>query len=37
MNDALSGTIPQSRDLELKKEALRLGRELLGGTKYEET
>ncbi len=28
--------IPESRDLEAKREALRLGRELLRGTKYEE-
>ena len=27
---------PHSRDLELREEALRLGRELLRGTKYEE-
>jgi hypothetical protein len=34
--DALQRAIPQSRDLELRDEALRLGRELLSGTKYEE-
>jgi hypothetical protein len=34
--DALSRAIPTSHDLELKKEALRLGRELLRGTKYDE-
>jgi hypothetical protein len=34
--DALQRAIPQSRDLELKNEALGLGRELLRGTKYEE-
>jgi hypothetical protein len=27
---------PHSRDLELRDEALRLGHELLRGTKYEE-
>jgi hypothetical protein len=34
--DALQRAIPHSHDLELRDEALRLGRELLGGTKYEE-
>jgi hypothetical protein len=34
--NALDLAIPQSYDLEAKKEALRLGRELLRGTKYEE-
>jgi hypothetical protein len=34
--DALQRAVPHSRDLELREEALRLGRELLGGTKYEE-
>ena len=33
--DALQRAVPHSRDLELKDEALRLGRELLRGTKYE--
>jgi hypothetical protein len=28
--------VPYSRDLELREEALRLGRELLRGTKYEQ-
>jgi hypothetical protein len=32
----LQRAIPQSRDLELKEDALRLGSELLRGTKYEE-
>jgi hypothetical protein len=34
--DALSRTVPHSRDLELREEALRRGRELLRGTTYEE-
>jgi hypothetical protein len=34
--EALQRTIPQSRDLELKEEALRMGRDLLRGTTYEE-
>jgi hypothetical protein len=34
--DALQRALPHSRDLELRKEALRLGRELLRGTKYEQ-
>ena len=34
--DALQRAVPHSRDLELKEEALRLGRELLRGTRYEE-
>jgi hypothetical protein len=34
--DALSRAVPTSRDLELKNEALRLGRKLLRGTKYQE-
>jgi hypothetical protein len=34
--DALRRAIPQSRDIELREEALRLGRELLRGTKNEE-
>ena len=34
--DALQRAVPHSRDLELREEALRLGRELLRGTKYEE-
>jgi hypothetical protein len=34
--DALQCAVPHSRDLELKEEALRLGRELLRGTRYEE-
>src|ERR1700724_1862920 len=33
--DALQRAVPHSRDLELRDEALRLGRELLRGTKYE--
>ena len=33
---ALQRAVPHSRDLELREEALRLGRELLRGTKYEE-
>jgi hypothetical protein len=33
---ALDRAIPHSHDLEAKREALRLGRELLRGTKYEE-
>lgn len=33
---ALGRAIAHSHDLEAKKEALRLGRELLRGTKYEE-
>jgi hypothetical protein len=33
---ALDRAIPHSLDLEAKREALRLGRELLRGTKYEE-
>jgi hypothetical protein len=34
--DALQRAIPHSRDLELRDEALRAGRELLRDTKYEE-
>jgi hypothetical protein len=34
--DDLQGAVSQSRDLELREEALRLGRDLLRGTKYEE-
>ncbi len=34
--EALSRPIPMSHDLELKTEALRLGRDLLRGTKYEK-
>ena len=34
--DALSRAIPKSDDIDRKNEALRLGRELLRGTKYEE-
>jgi hypothetical protein len=34
--DALQRAVPHSRDLELREEALRLGRDLLWGTKYEE-
>jgi hypothetical protein len=34
--DALQRALPHSHDLELREEALRLGRELLRGTKYEE-
>jgi len=34
--DALQRAIPHSRDLELRDEALRRGRDLLRGTKYEE-
>jgi hypothetical protein len=33
---AIPYSFPHSRDLELRDEALRLGRELLRGTKYEE-
>jgi hypothetical protein len=33
--DALQRAFPHSRDLELREEPLRLGRELLRGTKYE--
>jgi hypothetical protein len=33
--DALQRAIPQSRDLELNKKALRIGREGLCGTKYD--
>ena len=33
---ALQRAFPHSRDLELREEALRLGRELLRGTKYED-
>jgi hypothetical protein len=33
---SLDLAIPHSQGLEAKKEALRLGRELLRGTKYEE-
>jgi hypothetical protein len=33
--DALQRAVPHSRDLELRKEALRLGRDLLCGTKYD--
>jgi hypothetical protein len=40
MTDALQRAVPysfpHSRDLELREEALRLGRELLRGTKYED-
>jgi hypothetical protein len=36
LGDALQRAIPQSRDLELKEEALALRRELARGTKYEE-
>jgi hypothetical protein len=32
----LQRAVPHSRDLELREEALRLRRELLRGTKYEE-
>jgi hypothetical protein len=36
--DALKRSIPEGRkNAELKNEALRLARELLGGTKYDET
>jgi hypothetical protein len=36
--EALKRSIPEgTQNAELKKEALRLGRELLQGTKYEET
>jgi hypothetical protein len=34
--DALQRAVPHSRDLELREEALRAGRELLRGTKYDE-
>jgi hypothetical protein len=34
--DALQRAVPHSRDLELRDETLRLGHELLRGTKYEE-
>jgi hypothetical protein len=34
--DALQRAVPHSRDLELRDEALRAGRELLRGTKYED-
>jgi hypothetical protein len=34
--DALERAVPHSRDLELREEALRAGRELLRGAKYEE-
>jgi hypothetical protein len=34
--DALDRAFPVSQDLEFRAEALRLGRELLRGTKYEE-
>jgi hypothetical protein len=34
--DAFQRAVPHSRDLELRDEALRLGRELLRSTKYEE-
>jgi hypothetical protein len=34
--DAFQRAVPHSRDLELREEALRLGRELLRSTKYEE-
>jgi hypothetical protein len=34
--EALRRALPHSHDLELKKEALRLGRELLRETKYDE-
>jgi hypothetical protein len=36
LDDALQRAITQSRDLELREEALRLGHDLLRGTKYEE-
>jgi hypothetical protein len=34
--EALRRALPHSHDLELEKEALRLGRELLRGTNYDE-
>ena len=34
--EALRRALPHSHDLELKREALRLGCELLRGTKYDE-
>jgi hypothetical protein len=34
--DALQRAVPHSRDLELRDEALRAGRELLRGTKYDQ-
>jgi hypothetical protein len=34
--DALQRAVPHSRDLKLREEALRLGCELLRGTKYEQ-
>ena len=34
--DALQRAVPYSRDLELREEALRLGRQLFRGTKCEE-
>jgi hypothetical protein len=34
--NALDSAIPHSHDLEAKRDALRLGRDLLRGTKYEE-
>jgi hypothetical protein len=34
--DALQRAVPHSRELELREEALCLGRELLRGIKYEE-
>jgi hypothetical protein len=34
--NALDRAVPHSNDLEAKREALRLGRELLRGTKCEE-
>ena len=37
VGDALKRSIPEgTRNAELKNEALRLGRELLRGTKYED-
>jgi len=33
---ALQYALPYSHEMEAKREALRLGRELLRGTKYEE-
>jgi hypothetical protein len=36
LSRAIPYSFPDSRDLELRNEALRLGRELLRGTKYEE-
>jgi len=34
--EALQYALPYSHEMEAKREALRLGRELLRGTKYEE-